>query len=189
MKETSEGSIALSLRLIKAAELARQSRFKEAQSLLSPGNTPPEDPTTLHALAAIVTQAGDYPRALGLWQQLLQRDPKHREASEMIVAIETWTSRPAWFRFLPVGAGVAALLIAGIAWWAFSRPSSPPSAGSPTSASTLLIQPAPAPVKPSPPASVRATPTPPSTAATGTTQSDPPLVKIQVLPPPKAKKN
>jgi hypothetical protein len=172
-------------------ELAQQGRFKEAEALLAPQDAPPEDTTALHALAAVVTQAGDFSRALGLWRRLLQREPGHAEARDMIATIETWTSRPAWFRFLPLGAGAAAVLLVSGVWWASTRSAPAPQAPNPVAGSPL-IQPAPVPTA-SPagaPARAARTVAPAPLPAAAASKSEPPPLKIQVLPPPpKTKKN
>jgi predicted Zn-dependent protease len=107
MPASSPDPIGASLKLAKALALARRGQLEAAQALLTESGGSPEDPIELHALAALVTSAGDFPRALALWRQLLQRDPRHAEALRMIDAIELWESRPPWYRFIP--AGVAAL--------------------------------------------------------------------------------
>jgi hypothetical protein len=107
-------SVRTSLNLAKALALARSGQMKAAQALLTTSDGPPEDPVELHALAALVTSAGDFPRALTLWRQLLQRDPRHAEARRMIAAIELWQIRPPWYQFIPIGVaslGVALLVI------------------------------------------------------------------------------
>jgi hypothetical protein len=107
-------SIGTTLNLAKALALARSGRMKAAQAVLTVSGGAPDDPIELHALAALVTSAGDLPRALILWRQLLQRDPRHAEARRMISAIELWQVRPAWYGFIPVGAaslGVVLLVI------------------------------------------------------------------------------
>jgi hypothetical protein len=107
-------SIGTTLNLAKALALARSGQMKAAQAMLAASGGPPEDPVELHALAALVTSAGDFPRALTLWRQLLQRDPRHAEARRMIAAIELWQMRPPWYGFIPVGAatfGVVLLVV------------------------------------------------------------------------------
>src|SRR4051812_34724356 len=117
MKDPADSSIALSLRLAKAGEFARAGRLKEAKSVLTPDGLPPENPLALHTLAALVTREGDYARALGLWRALLQRDPRNTEAQRMIAAIDVWTTRPAWYRFIPAAAGVTLLLTVSLIFW------------------------------------------------------------------------
>ena len=110
--------IATTLRLSKALGLARQGRLREAQQMLAAEGTLPENALELHALAALATGEGDYTRALRLWRLLLQREPGHAEAKRMIDSIELWLSRPAWFQFLPIFMGLAALgiVLAFVAW-------------------------------------------------------------------------
>jgi hypothetical protein len=107
-------SIGTTLNLAKALALARSGQMKAAQALLAAPGGAPEDPIELHALAALVTSSGDFPRALALWRQLLQREPSHAEARRMIAAIEQWQMRPPWFQFIPIGAvtlGVVLLIV------------------------------------------------------------------------------
>jgi hypothetical protein len=114
MPESPPDSIGTSLNLAKALALARSGQMKAAQALLTPSGGSPGDPIELHALAALVTSAGDFPRALALWRQLLQQDPRHAEARRMIDAIELWESRPPWYRFIPAGAVTLGLVLAVI---------------------------------------------------------------------------
>jgi hypothetical protein len=111
-------SIGTSLNLAKTLALARSGQLKAAQALLSPSGGLPENPIELHALAALVTSAGDLPRALTLWRQLLQQDPRHPEARRMIAAIELWQIRPPWYRFILPGAAALGivLLIVFVLW-------------------------------------------------------------------------
>jgi len=111
MNGTSETSIAVSLRLMKAQSLARQGNMRAAQALLGAEGRLPESAVELHALAALVTSEGDYLRALRLWQLLLKREPGHREAQRMIASIELWLSRPPWVRYVPIGAAVLLVMI------------------------------------------------------------------------------
>jgi hypothetical protein len=111
MNGSFETPILTSLRLLKASNLARQGKMRAAQAVLAAEGTVPENPVEHHALAALVTSEGNYRRALRLWQQLLQRDPRHAEARRMIAAIELWLSRPPWVRFVPAGAAVMFLLL------------------------------------------------------------------------------
>ena len=111
MDESPEAAISTTLRLLKALRLARRGKMRAAQALLGAEGTLPENPVELHALAALVTSEGDYPRALRLWQVLLKRDPGHREAQRMIASIELWLSRPPWVRYLPIGAAVLLVMI------------------------------------------------------------------------------
>jgi hypothetical protein len=104
-------SIGTTLNLAKALALARSGQMKAAQAVLTTSGSPPEDPVELHALAALVTSAGDFPRALTLWRQLLQRDPRHAEARRMIAAIELWQMRPPWYRFIPVGVAILGVVL------------------------------------------------------------------------------
>ena len=119
-------SIGVSLNLAKALHLARRGELREAEKTLVPSGARPADPLELHALAALVTSAGDFPRALELWRQLLQQEPRHTEARRMIAAIELWQSRPPWYRFIPAGAAVAGvILVAAVVLFVLS-PSAPP---------------------------------------------------------------
>ena len=111
MDDSAEAPISASLRLIKALRLARAGKLRAAQTILAAEGTLPENPVELHALAALVTSEGDYPRALRLWRLLLQREPGHTEARRMIASIELWLSRPAWFRFIPAGIFVLLMVI------------------------------------------------------------------------------
>jgi hypothetical protein len=104
-------SIGTTLNLAKAIALARSGQMKAAQAVLTVSGSSPEDPVELHALAALVTSAGDFPRALTLWRQLLQRDPRHAEARRMIAAIELWQMRPPWYRFIPVGVAILGVVL------------------------------------------------------------------------------
>jgi hypothetical protein len=96
---------------MKALSLARRGKTRAAQSVLAADGRLPEDPVELHALAALVTSEGDYPRAVRLWRMLLDREPGHREAQRMIAAIELWLSRPPWVRYVPIGAAVLLVVI------------------------------------------------------------------------------
>ncbi len=182
MKDSPDGSIALSLRLIKVNEFARHGRLKEAKALLAPNGVPPENPIELETFAGLVTREGDYPRALRLWQTLLQRDPRHAEARRMIDALEVWMARPPWFQFLPVGAGAALLLLVVVAWWTFSgkRPASPVNAPSPLVAAPTTIRPTNGTTPPLAP--------PTSAPAAAKPKEDPPAVKFQLAPTPRPKK-
>jgi hypothetical protein len=110
MNKSPEAPILSCLRLLKVLNLSRRGKMRAAQSLLAAEETSPENLVELHALAALVTSDGDYPRALRLWRLLLERDPRHAEAKKMIASIELWVSRPPWVRYVPAGA--AALLVA-----------------------------------------------------------------------------
>ena len=118
-------TLSLSLRMARAYRFAQHKRWREAEQELSPaGGIPPEN-LALHALAAIVTQSGDNARALFLWKQFLQREPMHEEAMLMVDSIALWQSRPSWYRYLPVAAGLAAaVILLPLLLWAFS-PSTP----------------------------------------------------------------
>lgn len=149
MPEAPESAISTSLRLTKALGLARQGKFQPAEQLLAPGQAIPASTIELHALAALVTHQGDYERALALWRMLLQRQPDHPEARRMIPMIELWVNRPAWHRFVPLGAGVAvsAVLFTVVLWLfgAFSSPAAPkPVAPPATAAGSPTVTPAPA---------------------------------------------
>lgn len=157
------------LRLSKAHDLIRLGQLKAARAMISPDGRPPEDDTELHTFAALATREGEYGQALALWRLLLQRQPRHPEASRMISAIEIWQGRPDWHRYVPVGGavfGVLLLVVAAIAMFS-SPPKSPSSAASPST---------PAPVSAAPnaqgsvasPAAVRTpTPAPKPTGASG----------------------
>ena len=181
MKESSDGSIALSLRLVKANELARQDRIKEAKDLLAPDGQPPEDSVALETLAALVTREGDYIRALHLWQTLLRREPRHAEALRLIAALEVWMARPPWFQFLPLAAGAALLLVLASAWWALAgRHPAPENTASPMVAVPTLIRP----VNNATPA----TASPTSAPAAAKPKEDAPAVKFQLAPTTRPKK-
>jgi cytochrome c-type biogenesis protein CcmH/NrfG len=111
MPASPTNSISTTLNLAKALALARNGQMKAAQALLTASVGIPDDPIELHALAALVTSAGDFPRALTLWRQLLQRDPRHAEARRMIAAIELWQIRPTWYGFIPIGAATLAVVL------------------------------------------------------------------------------
>lgn len=111
MAESTEAPISASLRLMKALSLARHGKLRAAQTILAAAGTLPDNAVELHALAALVTSEGDYPRALRLWRLLLQREPAHAEARRMIASIELWLSRPPWFRFIPAGAAVLLIVV------------------------------------------------------------------------------
>lgn len=120
-------SISLSLRMARAQRFAQAGRWREAEAELSPDGGMPADELALHAWAVVVTQSGDFPRALHLWRQLLQRDPGHDEALRMVDAIVLWQSRPSWYAYIPhlsVAALVALLLPLG--FWLLS-PATPAS--------------------------------------------------------------
>jgi hypothetical protein len=139
MDGSPESSISTSLRLMKALSLARHGKMRAAQALLGSEGTLPENRVELHALAALVTSEGDYPRALRLWRLLLEREPGHREARRMIAAIELWLSRPPWVRYVPMGAAVllAVVIISVLA----SSGGSPPRASEPVPAARLVASP------------------------------------------------
>jgi hypothetical protein len=127
MADSIPGSIGTSLKLAKALDLARRGQTVAAQALLTASGGPPEDPVELHALAALVTGAGDFPRALVLWRQLLQREPGHMEARRMIAAIELWEFRPPWYRFIPAGvAALGVVLVVVVVMVALSSPTPAP---------------------------------------------------------------
>jgi hypothetical protein len=111
MADPAEAPISTSLRLMKALRLAQQGKLRAAQTILAAEGTLPDNPVELHALAALVTSEGDYPRALRLWRLLLQREPGHAEARRMIASVELWLSRPAWYRFIPAGAIVLLAMV------------------------------------------------------------------------------
>jgi hypothetical protein len=174
MPEAPESAISTSLRLTKALGLARQGKFQPAEQLLAPGKTIPASTVELHALAALVTHQGDYERALALWRLLLQRQPDHPEARRMIPMIELWVNRPAWHRFVPLGAGVLATLFVVIgALWALgtfnsatpTKPLTSPSSTATTPTVTPVPAkaiapaplPAPAPIRVAPPAKKQGT--------------------------------
>lgn len=169
MNPNSDGPIALSLRLLKAQELARQGRRREAETTLMEGRgEPPQHPLALHALATLVTQSGDYSRARKLWALLVQRDPRHDDAQRMLAAVDLWLSRPLWVRWLPAA---GALVLAGIIglWWSLgTRP-----------AATPTVEPAPvfAAQPPSPSSTVQSPGTPPPPAAKS---SETPSVRFQL---------
>jgi tetratricopeptide (TPR) repeat protein len=134
MNKSPEAPILSCLRLMKALALARRGRMRAAQSLLAAEEISPENLIELHALAALVTSEGDYPRALRLWRLLLERDPRHAEAKRMIASIELWLSRPPWVRYVPAGA-VALLVVIVVVVAALSADNSPPPSPSPPPAS------------------------------------------------------
>lgn len=139
----SSASIGVSLNLAKALDLARRGRLQAAQMLLAE----PDGPIELHALAALATSAGDFPRALALWRQLLQQEPRHAEARRMIAAIELWESRPPWYRFIPTGAAaVGVALVAAAALFTFSPPAAAPEpvSGAPVVSAPVASVPPPA---------------------------------------------
>lgn len=147
--DVSESAISTSLRLTKALGLARQGKLQPAEQLLAPQNKIPASTVELHALAALVTHQGDYERAMQLWRLLLQRQPGHPEARRMIPMIELWVNRPAWHRFVPLGAGVvASLMLVMAALWAFGTFDSPapakPIAPGANAATAPAVTPAPA---------------------------------------------
>lgn len=142
MPDIAESSLSLSLRLVKALDLARHGAMKEAEATLAPPGAIPDSSVALQALAALATSQGDYTRALRLWRLLQQREPNHAEAHRMIEAIELWQDRPAWFRFLPLVAGlIAAALLTGLLIWALSDDTPPPRPRPPIAAP--VISPAP----------------------------------------------
>jgi hypothetical protein len=124
MNGSPEAPILSCLRLLKALNLSRRGKMRAAQSLLVAEETAPENLVELHALAALVTSEGDYPRALRLWRLLLERDPRHAEAGKMVASIELWQSRPPWVRYVPAGA--AALIVVIIAAVVIFSSGSPP---------------------------------------------------------------
>ncbi len=127
MNGSPEAPILTCLRLLKALDLSRRGKMRAAQSLLVAEETAPENLVELHALAALVTREGDYPRALRLWRMLLERDPRHAEAGRMIASIELWQSRPPWVRYVPAGAAALAVVIIALVV-IFSGGSPPPPA-------------------------------------------------------------
>jgi hypothetical protein len=142
-------SIGTTLNLAKALALARSGQMKAAQAVLTTSGGPPEDPIELHALAALVTSAGDFPRALALWRQLLQREPRHAEARRMIDAIELWEIRPPWYRFIPAGAAaVGVALVVVVLMVALSSPTPAPKPDSPVVSSPVSYTPAPVTTEP-----------------------------------------
>jgi hypothetical protein len=165
MADSTESTLATSLRLTKALSLARQGKLKPAQLLLAPENgVPPTSTTELHALAALVTHEGDYPRALRLWRLLQQRQPDHPEARRMIPMIEVWMSRPSWYRFMPWIAATAGVGVCVLLLWVFGAFRSQPAA--------------PKPIYYAPPARVTPAPTP-APASVPITPIRPPPVKNQ----------
>jgi hypothetical protein len=172
------------LRIFKAEALSRQGLHREAEALLGGVANPPDDPVLLHALATVVTRQGDHERSRRLWRLLQTRQPGHREAERMLLAIETWEERPAWVRFAPAGA--AALLVLGLAIWALFSPGQSrrePSATAatpvaPLPASTRVTAVAPLPV-------VTPAPYPPSTEPAAPEAA--PVVLFRVAPAKPAK--
>jgi hypothetical protein len=134
MNESPQAPILTSLRLLKAMNLARRGKMRAAQALLGAEGSAPENLVELHALAALVTSEGDYPRALRLWRLLLDREPRHAEAKRMIASIELWLSRPPWVRYVPAGA-MALLVVIVVVVAALSADSSPPPSPPPPPAS------------------------------------------------------
>lgn len=125
MNSTPEAPILSCLRLLKALHLSRRGKMRAAQALLAAEETTPQNLIELHALAALVTSEGDFPRALRLWRLLLEREPRHVEARRMIDSIELWLSRPPWVRYVPAGAvglGLAVVVMVVV----FSLSGSPP---------------------------------------------------------------
>jgi hypothetical protein len=143
MNESPQAPILTSLRLLKAMTLARHGQMRAAEALLGAEGSPPENPVELHALAALVTSEGDYPRALRLWRLLLDREPRHAEARRMIAAIELWLSRPLWVRYVPAGMlALLAVIVVAVVVLAMNNP--PPAANSslPPPASPASLSPA-----------------------------------------------
>jgi hypothetical protein len=149
MAESAEAPISTSLRLMKARQLAHQGKLRAAQAILAVTGTLPDNPVELHALAALVTSEGDYPRALRLWRLLLQREPSHAEARRMIASIELWLSRPPWIRYLPAGAAVLLLVIL-VSILAFAGGGSSPAARSATGSGPAAAERRPATAAPAP---------------------------------------
>lgn len=114
MADSGIESLETTLRLLRAQQLARRGRLREAMGVLAPAGVSTADPISLHALAALATGAGDYRAALPLWRALLERDSGHAEARRMIYVIELWLARPPWMRWVwpAVGAlGAIVLLV------------------------------------------------------------------------------
>lgn len=128
MSASPEAPILTCLRLEKALHLSRRGKMRSAQALLAAEENTPENLVELHALAALVTSDGDYPRALRLWRLLHERDPRHAEARRMIASIELWLSRPPWVRYVPAGALALGVAIVVVAALAFSGGGPPPPA-------------------------------------------------------------
>ncbi len=108
-------SLETSLRLLRAQQLARRGKLREAMAVVAPGGIPTADPLCLHALAALATGAGDYRTALPLWRTLLEREPGHAEARRMVYASELWLARPPWMKWAWTIVGcVGGAVVAGV---------------------------------------------------------------------------
>ncbi|MFT3829233.1 MAG: hypothetical protein QM691_05940 [Opitutaceae bacterium] len=110
MADAGTENLEVSLVLLRAQQLARRGRLREAMAVLAPGGVPPATPLLLQAYAALATGAGDYRTALPVWRQLYQQDPANAEARRMIYVIELWSRRAPWMQwFWPavITAGVA----------------------------------------------------------------------------------
>ncbi len=114
MAEAGTEHLETSLLLLRAQQLARRGRLREAMAVLAPGGVPPASPLLLQAYAALATGARDYRTALPVWRELHQQDPANLEARRMIYAIELWSRRAPWMQwFWPaVTLGGVALLAA-----------------------------------------------------------------------------
>jgi hypothetical protein len=115
MADSGIESLETSLVLLRAQQLARRGRLREAMGVLAPGGIPPADPLLLQAFAALATGAGDYRTALPLWRELYQRDPANAEARRMIYVIELWSRRAPWMQwFWPATILGAIALVAAV---------------------------------------------------------------------------
>lgn len=157
--------------------LARQGKVKEAETMIAENQAIPDDLLGLEVLAVIVTSEGDYARGLRLWEQLLQRDPKHPEAKRMVPAIQLWLSRPSWVRYVPAATVVLIVVLVGAVLAALmweSKHAAPARSTAPVGASPVATPSMDTPVQPTTPSVSR--------PAEMGAPSSPPAVSF---PPPK----
>ena len=135
--------------LARAAELARDGHYAEAEEVLSAGKGEPADsPAALDLLARIRAQQGRLSEADKLWVRALQLDPGNSAyalALRRSAALQHG-SRQATV-LLPLAACVIVCVLAGL--WAWQRPPRPLSAETPRAPSAQKTQPTAPPPAPS----------------------------------------
>src|SRR4051812_33768350 len=83
--------------LSRAAALARQGRYPEAERLLADLKlSPPQAVPVLHLHARMLAQEGRLPEAMEEWKRVLHIDPRHRGAAEGLREAALVLRRPLW---------------------------------------------------------------------------------------------
>lgn len=139
------------IRFARAAELARSSRYLEAEGLLAPNGREPSDPKQLDLLARISAQQRQYERARRLWETALQQSPGNADYER---AIERTKDAERFQAMLRKGAMIALVCLAVsalvIGVWRFVYRPSPSSVDVKKQASSSSATPQPALATPQP---------------------------------------